>query len=260
MCLSIVIALIVFASILTCFCIHKFIKVIKVQRTKINALSRSLQETNNKLLLLRKCKLDNEEYHVLCIGNSITIHPPYDAIKWYSNHGMAASTPQRDYCHILEEKMRKHNPRSTVSPVNIAVWERDFSIKLNTILGEVCKGKNIIVIRLGENVLDTKHFNEALSCLIDYCLTFTTNIILTGQYWKNIEKEKAIISNAHKYGLIYVPLDWILESYPSACSPQEGDIIYDANGTAYPIEGSFILSHPNDYGMQLIANSIYRSL
>ena len=46
-------------------------------------------------------KKDSDEHHVLCLGNSITRHTPYDAVNWYSDHGMAASKPENDYCHIL---------------------------------------------------------------------------------------------------------------------------------------------------------------
>lgn len=235
-------------------------KTIKNLRRKIDSLSMKQKELYGKLSSIGHCTLDDSEYHILCIGNSITIHPPFDEVNWYSNHGMAASKPKNDYCHILEERVKRHNAQSTVSPLNIAIWEKDFSIDLNLLLNEACKDKNIIVIRLGENVTEIVKFKDALSCLIDYCLQYTSNIIVTGQYWKDKEKEDAILYNVHKYGLTYVPLDWILEFYSEECSPHTGDMIYDINGLQNPIEGTFILSHPNDFGMKLIANSIYKSL
>lgn len=242
------------------YCIYRLQKMIKNLKIKINALSNEQTGLYRKLSSIGHCSLDDRECHILCIGNSITIHPPYDEVNWYSNHGMAASKPVNDYCHILEEKIKKHNANSTVTPINIAVWEKDFSIELNHLLDTACKGKNIIVIRLGENVTDVLHFRDALSCLVDYCLQYTSYIIITGQYWKDKDKEEAILYNVYKYGLTYVPLDWILECYSEECSPHIGDIIYDINGLQTPIKESFILSHPNDFGMKLIANSIYKAL
>lgn len=100
----------------------------------------------------RTCHLDSLPHNVLCIGNSITLHQPLDKVNWHSSQGMAASKPEFDYCHMLEKMMRQRNPNTTVTPVNLASWERDFSINIDSLLKDKCKGKDIIVIRIGENV------------------------------------------------------------------------------------------------------------
>ena len=127
-----IIGIVVF--VLVVYCIHRLQKTIKNLRRKIDVLFVQQYELYKKLSSIRQCTLDNREYHILCIGNSITIHSPFEEVHWYSNHGMAASKPDNDYCHILEEKIKKHNAKSTVSPINIATWEKDFSIDLNLML------------------------------------------------------------------------------------------------------------------------------
>ena len=62
------------------------------------------------------CQLDSRPHKVLCIGNSITLHLPSNAVNWYSSQGMAASKPELDYCHVLEKLMRQHNRKTTVTP------------------------------------------------------------------------------------------------------------------------------------------------
>ena len=57
-----------------------------------------------------------------------------------------------------------------------------------------------------------------------------------------------------------MPIDWIWNLYREECSPKEGDTLYDVNGKPYTIKGQFILTHPNDKGMELIAKSIYSIL
>lgn len=208
------------------------------------------------------CQLDSRPHKVLCIGNSITLHLPSNAVNWYSSQGMAASKPELDYCHVLEKLMRQHNRKTTVTPVNIADWERNPSLSLDSLLRDKCQGKDIIVIRIGENVQPdgVANFEKNLATLIDYCKGFTGKIVLTGEYWPHVQKELAIVRNAHKYGLRYVPIDWIWNLYREECSPKKGDTLYDVNGKPYTIKGQFILTHPNDKGMELIAKSIYSIL
>lgn len=218
-----------------------------------NALMQEAMAINNK------CSLDTTAYNVLCIGNSITIHGPYNDINWYSNHGMAASAPQNDYCHILEQKLKTLNERSTVSAINISSWEINFQ-DLDLLLNEACSNKNLIIIRLGENVRDIDTFTTALSDLITYCKQYTSHVVITGMYWSNPYKEAAIVSNARKHNITYIPINWIYELHRKECSPCIGDTILDTYGNEYLIEGDFIITHPNDYGMMLIANTIYNAL
>lgn len=205
---------------------------------------------------------ENVPHHVLCIGNSITRHTPYDAVNWYSDQGMAASKPEKDYCHVLQSLMRQQNQETTVTPVNIADWERDFSTDLSIKLSAYCKGKDIIVIRLGENVPAENEggFSAALSGLIEFCKQYTDKIIITGEYWPSQKKEQAVKDNADKYGLPYVNIDWIWNEHREECSPKEGDTIYDTDGNPYQIVGNFILTHPNDKGMEYIAKAIYEKI
>ena len=208
------------------------------------------------------CHLDSQPHHVLCIGNSITTHQPSDEIGWHSSHGMAASKLEFDYCHVLEKLMKQLNPETTITPVSLVSWERNFSINIDSLLKEPCEGKDIIVIRIGENVVtsDIPKFEDALSELINYCSQYTNNIVLTGEYWPDSEKELAIIKNAYHHHLKYVPIYWIWNLHKEECCPKEGDTLYNTEGLPYTITGNHIVTHPNDKGMELIANSIYGAL
>lgn len=233
---------------------------------KVSGFKESVIMSNSvlaEMLVQRQSSnLDSLPHHVLCIGNSITLHEPFDKINWYSSHGMAASKQEYDYCHMLEKMMRQHNPETTVTPVNLASWEKDFSISIDSLLKDKCEGKDIIVIRIGENVhtSDIPQFEDELSKLIDYCSQYTKNLILTGVYWPNPQKECAIVRNAHNHNLKYVPIYWIWNLYQEECSPKEGDTLYNIEGQPYQINGIFIVTHPNDKGMELIAKSIYNAI
>lgn len=239
----------------------KYYKVLTRQKEYIIMLINEKSFVAEKYVRQKNNNLDSLPHNVLCLGNSITLHTPLDEVNWYSSHGMAASKPDSDYCHRLEHMLKKYNSMSTVTPVNIASWERDFSINLDSLLKEHCENKDIIVIRIGENVTENVNdFSEALSKLILYCKQYTDKIILTGQYWESSIKELAIINNANRYNLTYVPLSWIWSLYRTECSPREGDILYDTKGEPYSVKGDFINTHPNDKGMELIAVAIFNSL
>ena len=52
-----------------------------------------------------------------------------------------------------------------------------------------------------------------------------------------------------------MPLYWIDNLYN--VRPQIGDTLYDINKKPYVITQDFIITHPNDEGMQMIAETIW---
>ena len=121
----------------------------------------------------------NDPLQVLCLGNSITKHPIKEDIEWFSDWGMAASNIEYDYCHQLEKMLCKYHPNSTVTPLNIASWERNLSCDIDSLIGSYCKNKDIIIIRLGENVQDVTTFPDAISRLVKYCQSKAKRVIIT---------------------------------------------------------------------------------
>lgn len=208
---------------------------------------------------------DSAEHHLLCLGNSITLHYPASTIPgadpfWRGEWGMCASRRDSDYVHRLEKLLQKTNAKSTVVGENIAAYERDFSLDLDSLIGKLCQGKDIIILKIGENVIDTEGYYKGFKRLADYCLRFTPHVYIAGSYWKNVEKERAMVSVARECHLPYIPLFWIDELYRDQTNFKVGDTIYDIKGTPYPIATDFIITHPNDKGMQMIADAIYVSM
>ena len=118
-----------------------------------------------------------------------------------------------------------------------------------------CLNKDLIVIRLGENVHDKELFKTRILDLVNVCKKYTSNVIITGCFWKNDSKERSIIHAARTNDLTYVPLYWIDNLYN--VRPQIGDTLYDINKKPYVITQDFIITHPNDEGMQMIAETIW---
>lgn len=193
-------------------------------------------------------------YNVLCLGNSITRHEYAENVEWYSDWGMAASRPENDYCHVLESLLNGKYPGSTVTPLNIAAWERSLSDDIESFIGEYVEDKDIIVVRLGENVAAERAFAPALQKLVSWCVAHVKYVLITGTFWKSEIKEAAIVETARLYDIPYYPISQldVPENHPKV-----GDEFLGIDGGTYHISKDFIITHPNDKGMREIAEIIY---
>ena len=76
---------------------------------------------------------------------------------------MAASKEENDYCHQLEKMLSQNRPGTVVTPLNIAYWERNLNCNIDSLIGTHVTDKDVIVIRLGENVQDKEALNQVSS-------------------------------------------------------------------------------------------------
>lgn len=195
--------------------------------------------------------------NVLVLGNSITRHGIVD--YWWNEIGMAASKAERDYYHqVIDELSNMYNNINSYA-YNFSQWEisdydRAQTIKLidPLLLPQI----DMIILQLGENVSNT----DTLKTDFDYLITYIkgkcpdSDIIIVGNFWKNIEVEniKQLVSDS--FGLKYVSLEdlWGKKEFFAGM----GTIVYDAEGKAHTIEHSGVAKHPGDKGMSAIADKI----
>lgn len=99
----------------------------------------------------------DETYKYLAIGNSITKHQKCD--YWWNEIGMAASSAEKDYVHLVTSGLEKKYKNIQAEAYNFSVWEitvskersQTFSI-LDSMLAE---DLNLITIQLSENATAT---------------------------------------------------------------------------------------------------------
>lgn len=204
--------------------------------------------------------VDTLTHHVLCLGNSITSMGPNSEIGWKGHWGMAASKKEKDYVHLLEARLKSYNPQSTVSFKNIVVWELDPLLDVDSLFAGMMEGKDMIIFRFGDNVDDEKAFGQGLQNLIDYCRQYTSNIIITGCFWKRIHTESVLISAARTNHLKYVPLFWIGETYGDSTYCRGDEVFFDMDGNPYKGNHPAFKLHPNDKGMEMIAETIFDAM
>ncbi|MCI5719554.1 MAG: SGNH/GDSL hydrolase family protein [Bacteroidales bacterium] len=198
-----------------------------------------------------------EVLKVACIGNSITKHGYLPSVGWYGDWGMAASKEENDYCHVLQAKLKKYNASSSVTAVPIQDFELNPSRSLDYLDSQIT-GAGIIVIRIGENVQDASVFGGNFLRLVDKCKNVTAKVLIVGSFWENDAVETVLRNVANTSGCKYVSLSSVRSR--TDVYPQKGDMLYDRDGNAYKIETDFILTHPNDKGMSLIATAIFNGI
>jgi len=187
---------------------------------------------------------------ILFLGNSITKHGPAPDLGWYGDWGMAATSEDKDYVHVLIEKLLQSNANIEYKVQNIASWERSFSFDLSTFTEIMDFDPNILVIRLGENVDVTyakaNNYQNSLEILIDYYKTDYSEVYITNCFWPNtykdnVQKTVALVNNYN-----FVEIDSLSTD--------------DTNYAYLDFENSGVAYHPSDYGMQNIAYILYYAI
>lgn len=88
------------------------------------------------------------------VGNSITRHGVLPEIGWYGDYGMAASSIEKDYVHIVMNYIKRDNPDATFCICQCSEWERQYQ-QGDYVLDEFCDardfGADIIIVRFVKN-------------------------------------------------------------------------------------------------------------
>lgn len=208
------------------------------------------------LAACKEKKKDEEKItfkNVLILGNSITHHLPSPAIGWYGNWGMAASSRDKDFVHILADRFKEERSDAVVNFRNIGdyeveFWNFDYS-KLDSLKN---LKPDLIIFRIAENVsdagMDQHDFGASYLQLIRYFQQNNPNVklICVSSFWNQPRTAKYISDVCAKNGFPPVEIYKISE-----------DLTNTAWGTfANPAVGS----HPSDKGMLAIADSIWREV
>jgi hypothetical protein len=197
-------------------------------------------------------KFDNPEgrgLRVMFVGNSITLHAPAESIGWTGYWGMAASSKEKDYVHILENEINKTHPDSAFCICQVAAWERGYknSAEILPIYAEArAFSADVIICRFVENVNPADYDSEAFIREYDELLKFldekgSAKFIVTAGFWHH-PADSDILRYAERCG------------YPTAVLSDLGEMKeMKAVGL---FENSGVANHPGDLGMKAIADRI----
>ena len=225
---------------------------------KLNTVTAENQLKGNEFVAF--AHRENAAFKVLFVGNSITRHGVKEDIGWFHDHGMAASSIDRDYVHrtvaMLEEK---YGPVSFCI-AQLATWERDFW-HCDEVMNEFYTdardfAADLIVIRLGENIRDDDYRRFNVKEYYDAMIKFLAaknpraKVIVTDNFWKRkcLEETGRSINDeffdvARENGYIFCTIK---------------DLSDDERTMAIGLfEHRGVSIHPGDYGMEMIAKRIF---
>jgi hypothetical protein len=200
--------------------------------------------------------INNNEYkrtlRIAVLGNSISLCPIIEGL-WGHESGMAASDAERDYVHILLNRIsREKECRIEYTVINIAGFERDFeNFDPERLEGIRAFKPEIIIFQIGENVSSEmlmdkgEVFLEKYINLIKYCKGKETIVCMP--FWPDKEKIKIITEAALKAGVYLADLSY-LGSGIDELNMAKSEKKYKHIGVG---------EHPGDYGMENIAKILY---
>ncbi len=196
---------------------------------------------------------DGKGVRVMFMGNSITLHGSAPAIGWFPECGMAASAPENDYVHILEEKVLDILPDAAFCICQVAEWERNYKQSAEEhALYESARNfdADVIVVRFIENCpggdFDGEAFYGSFEELINYInADGDAKIIVTTGFWRH-PGDAQLIKYAKENSWPLVELGDLGER-----DEMKAIGLFDHDGVA---------NHPGDLGMKHIAERIAKEL
>ena len=190
---------------------------------------------------------------IMFAGNSITLHGILPEIGWHWEWGMAASSEENDYVHLVMSAVNKTDKDAAFCIAQVSRWETVYHQDYEEVLKlyEECRDFNadVIIVRAVENcprdVYDEEVFMKSYKAMIDYLNKGNAKVILTTSFWKT-KADEAIIKVGEERG------------YPVIYLGDLGE--RDDMKAIGKFEHRGVCNHPNDNGMREIAERIIAKL
>lgn len=191
---------------------------------------------------------------LLVVGNSLTKHGPALDKEWPGDWGMAASSAENDFVHLLVAKLEAHTQNSIEASIipGYPIEKVFFDNERPQLLASVDDQFEYIVIEIGDNI-DFSHikkelFEKRYSNLIDSLnkkLKPNGVLVCVGKWWPN---------------------DWVDDRIRSACEARGGKFVSLKHISAQTgakaseertIANSGVGAHPGDRAMREISELIF---
>lgn len=195
---------------------------------------------------------------ILFLGNSITLHGPAPAIGWLGNWGMAASSKDKDYVHLVLKAISQtagREPQSVVA--NVANFERQYAT-YDVDAGlekELAFKPDLVIVAMGENVpaLTTEPAKAAFKASTTRLLRRLKEnsepvIVVRSCFWPNEAKDNVLKQACEEVGGIFV----------DAGARAKDEAYFARSERQFSHAG--VAAHPGDRGMKAIADAILEAM
>ena len=191
---------------------------------------------------------------IMFFGNSITRHEPNASIGWHGDWGMAASSIDKDFVHLVVAELDKRYGTVDYCIAQGAMWEWGYARTEEVFEEYYSKVRefdaDIIVIRIGENITAKKHLEldckPYFSKMVDLLVGDNAKkVIITDMFWYAVYND-CFREVCEEKGYTFCHL-----------TDLEEDESTMAKGL---FEHAGVAGHPGDYGMHCIANRILEKI
>ena len=208
-------------------------------------------------------------FDYLAIGNSVTENPVYGG-TWWGDWGMAASSEDRDYVHLVKAGIEENYPACNLQVLNFRVWEQpiyDREDHLEYLDGFLSENTDLVTVQLGENItnmgeMDEEERRKALTKDYGNLISFLfekaphAKVIVLGSVWTEDFRDSVIEEVCRDKGAAFLSLKEIQKDEYRIGN----ETVTGADGKEHEITDPGVALHPNDRGMAYIADRILEAL
>jgi uncharacterized protein len=197
-------------------------------------------------------------HRILFLGNSITLHGPKADIGWEGNWGMAASTEDKDYVHLVTGALARHTgSMPQVMVRNIADFERHYATyDVDAQMKDLFAfDPDLVVLAIGENVpaLDSENakaqFRAGVMNILRCALAKRHALVLVRScFWAEAAKDQVLKEACREASGIFVNAG-PLGQEPANAARSERSFTHDG-----------VAGHPGDKGMKALADAIVQAV
>ena len=191
---------------------------------------------------------------VLFLGNSITLHGPKADIGWTGNWGMAASSEDKDYVHLVTTALAQHaGSRPRIMVGNIADFERNYATyDVDKQMKDLfALDPDLVVLAIGENVPalasegDKAQFRTGVMSILRCALARRHPLVVVRScFWADAAKDEVLRQACQDVNGIFVDAGPIGRDAANAARSER----------AFTHDG--VAAHPGDKGMKALADAI----
>ncbi len=194
---------------------------------------------------------------IVILGNSITIHGPSAKIGWTNNCGMAASSLDRDYAHLLVASLADANGKKPEALIgSLYEFEKQYTNydAVAKLKRDIDFNAGLVIVAIGENVTvakaeDQASFKAGLVKILSLLRQDGhATVFVRSCFWPNAVKDGLLKQAADETGCRFVDI--------GALGKDESN--YARSERTWASAG--VGMHPGDKGMRAIADALLAAI
>ncbi len=223
-----------------------------IQKNQSNHISKNYDDSEKFNEFSEHYVITEDQLKVIFIGNSITLHGPAPEIGWISNHGMAATHKEDDYCHILLQRLNVKSENVFIGNFadieRINIIDTEIFRQVNTLLK---KKPSLTVIQLGDNIGNNEQLDFFIKNVSQVALIAKQNchnILMLSTWWESQAKDQVIKQICDLLNLKFIYIGDLFNSE------------FNTDRKVKQFEHAGVDNHPRNWAMEQIANRIFTSV